>query len=359
MKRWPFYLLLIFLIPACKQIRPLLHITVRGKYESGFSKKDILFKLWKASHKRVMANPLQVELPYIASIQIKHVDASALVYTAAVKKGEQLIAEIRKPADTSYFILEFFNGNAAAGERLLTELPEKAGSTRWIARYDDSVRISLQPGINDSGIYHIKFYKQPAYQFPVAGKSNNAIQSFWGANRDGGVRSHEGIDIFAPRGTPIVSVADGRIGFAGEKGLGGKQVWLRENLAGFNVYYAHLDSFIVNSGDAVKLGDTLGFVGSTGNAAGGAPHLHFGIYGDGGAVDPLAFVKELPIPGDQVFTIDPHAKPARSGPLRKGPGTKYPIIIQLNKNEPLKLQAISGNWLHVTVRDSIAGFVPK
>ncbi|MCH5689911.1 M23 family metallopeptidase [Niabella sp. W65] len=60
---------------------------------------------------------------------------------------------------------------------------------------------------------------------------------------------------------------------------------MRENLAGFNVYYAHLDSFIVNSGDAVTRGDTLGFVGSTGNAAGGAPHLHFGIYGNNGAVD--------------------------------------------------------------------------
>jgi len=359
MKRWPFYLLLIFLIPACKQIRPLLHITVRGKYESGFNKKDSLFTVWKASHERAMANPLQIELPYIASIQIKHADASALVYIAAVKRGEQLIAEIKKPADSSRFILELFNGDLAANETLLTELPEKSSSTHWIAGDDDSVRISLQPVLNDSGIYHVKIYKQPAYQFPVAGKSNNAIQSFWGANRDGGARSHEGIDIFAARGTPVMAVADGRIGFAGEKGLGGKQVWLRENLAGFNVYYAHLDSFIVNSGDAVKRSDTLGFVGNTGNAAGGAPHLHFGIYGNGGAVDPLAFVKELPIPGDQAFTIDPQAKPARGGALRKGPGIKYPIIIQLNKNEPLKLQARSGNWLHVTVSDSIAGFVPK
>ncbi|ULT46180.1 M23 family metallopeptidase [Niabella defluvii] len=134
---------------------------------------------------------------------------------------------------------------------------------------------------------------------------------------------------------------------------------MRENLAGFNVYYAHLDSFIVNSGDAVTRGDTLGFVGSTGNAAGGAPHLHFGIYGNNGAVDPLTFVKELPVPAYQVFTIDPQAKLSRSVPLRKGPGTKYPILIEVNKNEPVKIQARSGNWLHVTVRDSIAGFVPR
>ncbi|WP_114789980.1 M23 family metallopeptidase [Niabella yanshanensis] len=359
MKRWTFYVLLIFLIPACKQIRPLLQNTVRGKYESGFSKKDSLFKVWKASHERAMATPLQVDIPYIASIQIKHADASALVYTVSVKRGEQLIAEIKKPADSSRFILEFFNGDPAASKTLLAELAEKAGSAYWTAQDDDSVRISLQPGVNDSGIFHFKIYKQPSYQFPVAGKNNTAIQSFWGANRDGGARLHEGIDIFAPRGTPIAAVADGRIGFAGDRGLGGKQVWLRENLAGFNVYYAHLDSFIVNSGDAVKRGDTLGFVGNTGNAAGGAPHLHFGIYGNDGAVDPLAFIKELPVPADRAFTIDPQAKLSRSGPLRKGPGTKYPPLMQLNKNEPLKFQARSDNWLHVTVRDSVAGFVPK
>ncbi|MCH5689912.1 SH3 domain-containing protein [Niabella sp. W65] len=73
----------------------------------------------------------------------------------------------------------------------------------------------------------------------------------------------------------------------------------------------------------------------------------------------MTFVKELPVPAYQVFTIDPQAKLSRSVPLRKGPGTKYPILIEVNKNEPVKIQARSGNWLHVTVRDSIAGFVPR
>lgn len=315
--------------------------------------------VWKASHDRAIAAPLQIELPYAASIQIRHADASALVYATSIKRGEKLTAEIRKPADTSRFMLEFFNGTVASPETLLAELPENLNSVDWTARNDDSVRISLQPVINDSGIYHVKIYKQPAYQFPVAGKANSAIQSFWGANRDGGARSHEGIDIFASRGTPVVAVANGRIGFVGEKGLGGKQVWLRENLINFNVYYAHLDSFIVSSGDAVKRGDTLGFVGSTGNAAGGSPHLHFGIYGNGGAVDPLAFVKQMAIPADQVFTIAPATKQSFNGLLRKGPGNKYPALLQLSNNEPVKLQARSGNWLHIMVRDSIVGFVPR
>lgn len=359
MKRLSFYLILICTIHACKQIRPLLQTTVRGKYESSFGKNDSLFNTWKRVHETAMARPLQVTLPYIASIQIKHTDASALVYTAAVKRGEMLVAEIKKPADSSRFILEFFNGDPIIKEELLAELTEQQTRINWVARQDDSVRISLQPVLNDSGIYHIKIYKQPAYQFPVAGKSNNAIQSFWGATRDAGARSHEGIDIFAARGTPVVAVADGRIGFAGEKGLGGKQVWLREDITGYNVYYAHLDSIVVNNGSGTQSGDTLGFAGSTGNAAGGAPHLHFGIYGGSGAVDPLLFVKQQPVPVFKPFTIDDHLIPANGKSLRNGPGANYPVLMQPAKNELLKVQARSGSWLHVTVRDSITGFVPN
>lgn len=359
MKRWLLYLLLMLIIAACKQIRPLLQNTVRGKYESSFSKKDSLFIVWKASHRSAMASPLSINLPYVTSIQIKHAGASALVYTTAIKRGEQLVAEIKKPADSSQFILEFFNGSQAANETLLAELPEKANSTHWAARNDDSVRISLQPVLKDSGIYHVKIYKQPAYQFPVAGKDNNAMQSFWGAGRDGGVRLHEGIDIFAAKGTPVVAVADGRVSFSGEKGLGGKQVWLHEKVTDFSTYYAHLDSFIVTAGAVVKAGDTLGYVGNTGNAAGGAPHLHFGVYGRDGAVDPLAFIKQLPIPGDRAFIIERQKTSTSPTTLRAGPGHQYPALLQLNKDEPIKVQARSGNWLHVTVRDSMAGFVPR
>ncbi len=333
--------------------------TVRGKYESSFGKKDSLFNRWKTSHQRAMATPLTIELPYFTSVQIKHADASALVYAVTVKRGEQLIAEVRKPANTSRFILELFNGNPTTSEELLAELPEQSVAASWVAREDDSVRISLQPAVNDTGVYHVKIYRQPAYRFPVAGKDNRAMQSFWGAGRDGGARSHEGIDIFAAKGTPIVAVADGRISSSGEKGLGGKQVWLRETITQFNVYYAHLDSFIVTAGDAVKAGDTLGYVGNTGNAAGGAPHLHFGVYGMDGAIDPLAFIKQLPVPDDRTFAIGSPEMSNANTPLRGGPGSQYPTILQLNKNEPIKVQARSGNWLHVTVRDSMAGFVPR
>ncbi|MCH5600286.1 M23 family metallopeptidase [Niabella ginsengisoli] len=336
--------------------------TVRGKYESGFSKKDSAFNTWKRAYETAMAQPLSIELPFVFSMQIRQTSASALIYKTALKGGEMLIAELQKPSDSSTIFLELFSllATSSGTDAPLAELKEKEHRVSWVAATNDSVLISLQPPIGDSGIYHIRIYTQPAYLFPVAGKGNSAIQSYWGAARDGGGRSHEGIDIFASRGTPVVAVADGSIGFTGEKGLGGKQVWLRENVADYSVYYAHLDSIKTSNGSSVKKGDTLGFVGNTGNAAGGAPHLHFGVYGRGGAVNPLHFVRQQDIPDYKKFSINDSVI-QRSGNtvLRSGPGSKYSTIIQLQKNESLKVQARSGNWLHVLANDSLAGFVQK
>ena len=118
------------------------------------------------------------------------------------------------------------------------------------------------------------------------------MQSFWGDPRDGGQRRHEGIDIFAPKLTPAIAVADGYVSGVTEGGIGGKAVWL--NVAGKNIhlYYAHLDRQLVRDGQAIKQGDTLGLIGNTGNAKYTAPHLHFGIYTPDGPVDPFPFVNK-------------------------------------------------------------------
>jgi len=78
--------------------------------------------------------------------------------------------------------------------------------------------------------------------------------------------------------------------------LGGKYVWLSGGMFGLGsarYYYAHLDDFAVESGDKVKKGEVIGYVGNTGNARTTPPHLHFGIYA-GGPVDPEPFLKPQP-----------------------------------------------------------------
>lgn len=121
---------------------------------------------------------------------------------------------------------------------------------------------------------------------PVEGVRVSQVGDSWHAARSGG-RLHEGQDIFAKRGTPVRSATEGYVVRVGQNSLGGNVVWVA-GAGGRNYYYAHLDSFApgLAAGDYVTPDSVLGYVGTTGNAAGASPHLHFGVYTAGGAVDP-------------------------------------------------------------------------
>lgn len=114
--------------------------------------------------------------------------------------------------------------------------------------------------------------------FPLPKKSLEDVVSGYGDTRAGGKRLHEGIDIPAERGTPVVAVADGEVVRVAHKGGGGKQVWLQ--VGSRQYFYAHLDSWEVREGQRVRRGDVIGTVGNTGNASHTMPHLHFGVYVD-------------------------------------------------------------------------------
>lgn len=122
---------------------------------------------------------------------------------------------------------------------------------------------------------------------PVQGVEAGRIADTWGAPR-GSDRSHEGLDIFAPRGTPVTSTTRGIVTAVRDRGLGGRQVWVR-GPGNESHYYAHLDHWApgLAAGDMVEAGTVLGTVGNTGNARTTPPHLHYGIYGPGGASNPL------------------------------------------------------------------------
>ncbi|HUR79116.1 MAG TPA: M23 family metallopeptidase [Thermoanaerobaculia bacterium] len=117
----------------------------------------------------------------------------------------------------------------------------------------------------------------------------------WGAPRSGG-RSHQGIDIFAKRGTPVVSSTRGIVVTVGHNRLGGRIVRVL-GPGGYWHYYAHLERFgPVREGQLVDAGTVLGTVGDSGNARGTPPHLHYGIYRfRGGAVNPFVYLS-LPRP---------------------------------------------------------------
>lgn len=126
-----------------------------------------------------------------------------------------------------------------------------------------------------------------ALPMPVPAVAVDRVVDTWGAAR-GGDRRHEGVDIFAPRGTQVLSTTRGVVSSVRESGLGGRQVWVT-GPAMERHYYAHLDGWTegLAAGQVVWPGDPLGYVGDSGNARGTLPHLHYGIYGKEGALDPL------------------------------------------------------------------------
>ncbi|HYO98714.1 MAG TPA: M23 family metallopeptidase [Pyrinomonadaceae bacterium] len=129
---------------------------------------------------------------------------------------------------------------------------------------------------------------------PVDGVSVKRISNSWHASRSGG-RLHEGQDIFAARGTVVRSATEGYVVRLGENSLGGNTIFVA-GAGGRSYYYAHLDSYApgLAVGDYVTPETVLGYVGTTGNAAGTSPHLHFGVYAAGGAVDPLPLLTDRP-----------------------------------------------------------------
>lgn len=115
--------------------------------------------------------------------------------------------------------------------------------------------------------------------FPVAGGDSTRLDDSFDEPRDGGARTHNAIDIMAPHGTPVLSVQDGRILRLTKSAKGGTTIYATDLEEQFVYYYAHLDRYHANiyAGRPLLRGDTIGYVGTTGNAPKDLPHLHFQV----------------------------------------------------------------------------------
>lgn len=151
---------------------------------------------------------------------------------------------------------------------------------------------------------------------PVQDVQKKQIIDTWHAPR-GSDRLHEGQDIFAPRGTPVYSATKGYIYNIGENNLGGQTVSVA-GAGGRFYYYAHLDSYAphIEEGDYVTPQTVLGYVGTTGNAQGTPPHLHFGIYTPTGPTNPLPLLTDRARLTDRPKPAKLNTKETRKGNRR-------------------------------------------
>lgn len=134
---------------------------------------------------------------------------------------------------------------------------------------------------------------------PIAGIAPAKLTSNFSEKRDG--RSHEALDLMAPRGTPVHAVDEGNVVKLFTSKEGGLTVYQFNNARELCYYYAHLDRYAagLTEGTLLRRGDVLGYVGSTGNASPDAPHLHFAVFRlgperewwKGSPIDPLPLLQ--------------------------------------------------------------------
>ncbi|WP_322963467.1 M23 family metallopeptidase [Sphingomonas fuzhouensis] len=114
----------------------------------------------------------------------------------------------------------------------------------------------------------------PIADYPVA-----SLHHDWGDPREGGTRRHEGIDLPAPAGTPVVAALNGTVEKLFDSDRGGHTLYIRSRDGRWSLYYAHLKGYApgIAEGQRVRRGQVVGYVGDTGNAGAGNTHLHFAI----------------------------------------------------------------------------------
>lgn len=341
--------------------------TPRERYEIRLERAGItgtaLMLDWRAAAERALREAPAIRTPYREEGYLPPGEPDALAFRIPVRRGQHVQLDVELYADTAAMLfLDAWQvledtvvtyrhiASADSGSRTLDFEPRRNGD--YVLR--------MQPELLRGGRYAVTLVVDPTLAFPVEGAAERDIGSVFGDPRDGGVRRHHGIDIFAPRGTPALAAAEATVSRVRTTPVGGRVVWLRDR-RGNSLYYAHLDSQNVARGATVKQGDTVGFVGNTGNARTTPPHLHFGVYSRG-PVDPYWFVHEpagsVPrLTADTVLLGGWARTPRERTLLRATPDVRAAVTDTLDHNTAVRVVAAVGSWYRVRLPDGVAGFL--
>lgn len=246
-------------------------------------------RIWLRSAEQSLTRPSSVRLPRRATLAFTADEPRATAFAVTLRRGQRFVAETHvDSADRTMVFVDVFERDELGLRHIASAAPDEVavildmvGDAEYIVR--------VQPEVGRDIDVTVALRTEPTLAMPVQNQ-NGKIGSFFGDLRDSGRRDHEGVDIFAPRGTPVVAAADGIVSSVGTNGLGGNVVWIARPGRGEFHYYAHLDRHAVTPGTLIERGEVVGTVGNTGNARQTAPHLHFGIYTPRGAVDPLPYL---------------------------------------------------------------------
>ena len=295
---------LLVLAGACRQpsgpgffARTTAHEAYAQSLTQAGLAETALVKDWMAAADRALTEPKPATLPLTNEVRHDPARPTAYGYRLQLQRGRVIRVELSISGDApalTFVDLFKVRDTAASPERVASADKDSTVLEHEIEE-DGSYILRIQPELLRGGTLTIGQKTTAALTFPVQGRTSAAVQSFFLDPRDNNTREHHGIDIFAPRNTPVLAAADGWVTSVGTSRLGGNVVWVWDPRRGQSHYYAHLEKQAVTAGTRVQAGEVIGFVGNTGNARNTPPHLHFGIYSRGeGPIDPFPFVAASP-----------------------------------------------------------------
>jgi len=347
---------------AVRLVDPSPHDGYSAMLRGSGLERTALGQDWMRVSEEALQKPVTLASPFQETGYLPPAEATAVGYQLNLQRGRRLSIDVTFDSGTvpARLFVDLFRIEPEGQRRRVASLGPDRATLDHEVDADGIYVLRLQPELLRGGRFTIAGRTLASLAFPIPGRTADTIQSLFGAERDAGARAHEGVDIFVPRGTPVVAVAAGTAR-TGVNNLGGNVIWLRAQDK--TLYYAHLDRWAFDGVAQVREGDVLGYVGNTGNARTTSPHLHFGIYDDG-AINPLPFLRpdELApaIPTTPYLHLGAFVRIATPrASVRDGPASDRSRLAQLERHTPLKVLGAGGRWLRVALPDGVAGYVEE
>jgi hypothetical protein len=180
------------------------------KYEQSLRNADLdktaLGQDWLLAGRRVLRDSIVIAIPFQETGYFAADKPAAYSYRIDARRGERIVVRVDVQAQqpVRLFVDVFQLGGVP---EVVASSDTSANTLDYEVDEDRQHLVRVQPELLRSGRYTISVTSAPSLGFPVAGKDDRAIGSFWGVARDGGRRKHEGVDIFAKRGTPVARCA--------------------------------------------------------------------------------------------------------------------------------------------------------
>jgi peptidoglycan LD-endopeptidase LytH len=340
--------------------KPSPHELYSAKLREAGVDQTALGREWLTAADRSLRNAVPIATPFRETGYFPPAEAGAVGYRLELQRGRRLSIDITfETSAPAQLFVDLFH-LADDGPKHVASLDTTSSSLIADIDRDGSYVVRLQPELLRGGRFTITERTLASLRFPISGLTTRTVKSLFGAERDAGARRHQGIDIFAAKGTPVAAVTSG-VARSGTNPLGGNVVWLHDPSGRRTFYYAHLDRSAIDGMSLVREGEVLGYVGNTGNARATPPHLHFGLY-QGGAVNPLPFLQPDDVAPPNVAGIEQLGMLVRTRsarvPLRAGPERDSPRLAMLPRFALARVLGATSTWLRVSLPDDSLGYVP-